>query len=55
MNIIGRTIFYRGKYAESESCYSQSLEIRRRALGSRHPDTLMALNGLANSYMGQGK
>lgn len=36
-----------GLYPRSQSLYERALEIRRRALGPEHPDTLTSMNNLA--------
>jgi non-specific serine/threonine protein kinase/serine/threonine-protein kinase len=41
--------------AKAELLYSHTLEIRRRALGPEHPDTLSSMYGQATAYDGQGK
>ena len=40
----------RGQYAEAEPLYKQAMEIRRTALGERHPDYATSLNNLAALY-----
>jgi tetratricopeptide (TPR) repeat protein len=42
-----------GNYAEAERVYRQALEIRRRVLGSVHPDTLATLSNLGSMYQRQ--
>ncbi len=48
--------YYRqGKYAEAEPLYQRSLAIRKKALGSEHPDVGQSLNNLAELYRAQAK
>jgi tetratricopeptide (TPR) repeat protein len=44
-----------GRYAEAEPLYKQALEIRRTALGARHPDYANSLNNLAVLYDEMGR
>jgi len=44
-----------GKYAEAEALYGQTIEIRRRFLGAEYPDTLLVVEGLAETYKFEGK
>ena len=37
---------YQGRFAESETLQRETLEIRRRVLGERHPDSLLSLYNL---------
>jgi tetratricopeptide (TPR) repeat protein len=47
MNSLAETYIREGKYAESETLLSRTLEIRRRVLGPENPDTLYAAGSLA--------
>jgi tetratricopeptide (TPR) repeat protein len=42
-----------GRHAESEPLISEALEIQKRRLGPKHPDTLFTMNGLACLYTHQ--
>ncbi|RYP18335.1 hypothetical protein DL767_009855 [Monosporascus sp. MG133] len=44
-----------GKYEEAEQMHRQTSELRETVLGRKHPDTLMSMDGLAESLRGQGK
>jgi len=44
-----------GLYAEAQRHFERGLELRRHALGERHPATLEILNNLADTYSEQGK
>jgi tetratricopeptide (TPR) repeat protein len=50
-------ILYRGKgtYAQAEQLFTKVLELRRRALGQEHLDTLSTMHSLAELYRRQGK
>ena len=55
--LLNQTAFYlyeRGQYAEAEPLYKQAMEIRRTALGERHPDYAASLNNLAMLYRRDG-
>jgi tetratricopeptide (TPR) repeat protein len=39
-----------GEYAKAEPLYQEALRIRRKVLGSEHPDTALSLNNLAVLY-----
>ena len=43
-----------GRHAEAEPLYKQAMEIRRTALGERHPAYATSLNNLAELYRGDG-
>ena len=45
----------RAQYAEAEPLYKQAMEIRRTALGERHPDYATSLNNLAVLYHAMGR
>ena len=42
------------KYSNAEALFSEVLEIRRRAFGPEHPDTLSTMNELARTYYDEG-
>ena len=44
-----------GRHAEAEPLYKQAMEIRRTALGERHPDYATSLNNLAGLYDAMGR
>ena len=44
-----------GLYPEAESQLERALELRRRVLGLRHPDTVVDMGGLAYLYRLEGK
>ena len=44
-----------GRHAEAEPLYKQAMEIRRTALGERHPDYATSLNNLAVLYDAMGR
>jgi tetratricopeptide (TPR) repeat protein len=43
-----------GDYAKAEPLLQEALEIRRRVLGSQHPDTAQSSNNLAELYEAMG-
>ena len=43
-----------GDYARAEPLYRQALEIRKQALGEKHPDYAASLNNLAGLYESMG-
>jgi len=45
----------KGKYAEAEVMYRQTLQLNETVLGKDHPDTLRNMNGVASSLHEQGK
>jgi tetratricopeptide (TPR) repeat protein len=45
----------RGNYAQAEALDRQVIEIQRRVLGPKHPDTLTSLSYLASLYQRWGK
>ena len=56
--LLNQTAYYlyeRGQYAEAEPLYLQAMEIRRTALGERHPDYATSLNNLAGLYRAMGR
>jgi Tetratricopeptide repeat len=44
-----------GQMKEAAQLHEETLEIRRRALGFEHPDTLWSTNNLAMSYSNLGR
>ena len=44
-----------GLYSEAQRHIERALELRRRALGDEHADTLTSMSKGAESYLGQGK
>ena len=44
-----------GRHAEAEPLYKQATEIRRTALGERHPSYATSLNSLAVLYYAMGR
>ena len=53
-----QTAYYlrdRAQYADAEPLYKQAMEIRRTALGERHPDYATSLNNLALLYDAMGR
>jgi tetratricopeptide (TPR) repeat protein/ankyrin repeat protein/predicted acylesterase/phospholipase RssA len=51
---MGKWEFVRGHYLEALKYYTQALEIKKVALGDKHPDLAESLNGMANCYFSQG-
>jgi serine/threonine protein kinase/Tfp pilus assembly protein PilF len=51
---IGKTYRDLGLYPESDQQIERALDLERRALGEKHPDTLATMNGLAELYQDQG-
>ena len=51
---IGRTYRDLGLYPEAHQQIERALDLERRALGDKHPDTLATMNGLAELYQDQG-
>lgn len=51
---IGRTYRDLGLYPEADQQIERALDLQRRALGEKHPDTLATMNGLAELYQDQG-
>lgn len=37
-----------GKYKEADAMHRQTLALREKVLGKKHPDTLMSMNNLAS-------
>ena len=46
---------YKGEYAKAEPLYQEALRIRRKVLGSEHPDTETNFNNLAVLYWAMGE
>jgi tetratricopeptide (TPR) repeat protein len=44
-----------GAYTDAEKMRGRSLEARRKVLGERHPDTLISMHDLAETYSRQGR
>ncbi|MEX2260329.1 MAG: toll/interleukin-1 receptor domain-containing protein, partial [Bryobacteraceae bacterium] len=51
---VGRHDYERGSYSGARKLFDQVLEARRRLLGEEHPDTLWAMNNLAQTRQAQG-
>jgi tetratricopeptide (TPR) repeat protein len=47
LNQTGSYLYERGQYAEAEPLYRRTVEVRRAALGERHPDYAESLNNAA--------
>jgi serine/threonine protein kinase/tetratricopeptide (TPR) repeat protein len=52
---MGNTYQKLGNYPEAQPHYERSLELRRRALGPEHPDTLIALHNLAILFLSRSR
>jgi serine/threonine protein kinase len=55
LDLMGRVYSHLGLYPKAEELLSPALQIRRRVLGSNHPDTLWSMVNLANSLSDQAK
>ena len=55
LNRIGRCQASLGQYSAAETTHRQALSLRKRKLGSEHPDTLMSMNEVAVALKDQGK
>ena len=44
-----------GNFQQGEKHYREAIEIRRLALGEKHPDTVLTLNSLAMLYAAAGR
>ena len=55
MNNLAEALCSQGKYEEAERMHRQTLELREKALGAEHPDTLASMNNLAIALRSQGK
>jgi eukaryotic-like serine/threonine-protein kinase len=54
-NTMGQTYTDLGLYPEAARQLERAVDLRRRALGPEHPDTLRSMNDLAMVYRHQGK
>ena len=54
-NQIGSMFQKRAAFARALEMYTKALEIRRAALGERHPDVAASYNNIANVYYAQGE
>jgi tetratricopeptide (TPR) repeat protein len=52
---IARVYYYQGQYQDAEGVLRKVLEIRDKALGPNHPDTLTTRRVLAIALVGEGK
>jgi serine/threonine protein kinase len=55
MNVIGNVYFDLGLYARAETLFTQSLDIRRRGLGPKHPETLESMSSLGRTLFALGR
>jgi serine/threonine protein kinase len=55
LDLMGRVYSHLGLYAKAQELISPALEIRRRVLGPRNPDTLWSMVNLANALSDQAK
>ncbi|KAH8745064.1 Tetratricopeptide repeat-domain-containing protein [Hyaloscypha finlandica] len=55
MNDLAVSLFKQGKYAKAEAMHQQTLQLREKALGKEHPDTLISMKNLADSLRQKGK
>ena len=55
LDLMGRVYSHLGLYAKAQELLSPALEIRRRVLGPRNPDTLWSMVNLANALSDQAK
>jgi Flp pilus assembly protein TadD len=55
MNNLAVVLTQRGKYEEAEQIFRQTLSLREKVSGKKHPDTLLSLNNLASVLKSQGK
>jgi CHAT domain-containing protein/tetratricopeptide (TPR) repeat protein len=55
LNSLADLYYSRGEYAQAKPLYRQALEIRKQALGERHPDYAHSLSNLAVLYKDQGE
>jgi hypothetical protein len=55
MNGVAHTLYSQGQFKEAEAMYWDTLELRTKALGTEHPNTLETMDGLALSIGAQGK
>jgi eukaryotic-like serine/threonine-protein kinase len=52
---IGKVYFDLGQYTNAEAMHRQALALRKKLLGSEHPDVATSLNNLGNVVRQQGK
>ncbi|SPJ92435.1 uncharacterized protein FTOL_13721 [Fusarium torulosum] len=52
---IGMCLHLLGKYQQAEKMHRAGLELRRKAMGKEHPNTLISMNNLANVLQRQGR
>jgi eukaryotic-like serine/threonine-protein kinase len=55
MNVMGNVYFELGLYPRAEPLFSQALNIRRRVLGDKHPDTLVSMSNLGRTLSVEGR
>jgi tetratricopeptide (TPR) repeat protein len=55
MNNLASTYGGLGLWNEAEELFVQVIEMRKRALGQEHPDTLVSMLNLASTYRNQGQ
>jgi len=55
MNVMGNVYFELGLYSRAEPLFSQALNIRRRVLGDKHPDTLVSMSSLGRTLSVEGR
>ncbi|HXX01456.1 MAG TPA: tetratricopeptide repeat protein [Candidatus Acidoferrales bacterium] len=55
MDQMGRVYEHLGLTSRAEDLLRPGVEIRRRVLGSNHPETLLSINNLANALSDEGK
>jgi tetratricopeptide (TPR) repeat protein/predicted Ser/Thr protein kinase len=54
-NTIGKTYADLGLLPQAQQQLERALDLRRRVLGEKHPDTLFSMNELGDVYLTQGK
>lgn len=55
MNVMGNVYFELGLYPRAETLFSQALDVRRRVLGDRHPETLVSMSNLGRTISVEGR
>ena len=55
LDTLAQDLQAQGKHDEAEPLYREALEMDRESLGTRHPNTLIAINNLAQVLQAQGK
>lgn len=55
LGLYAQCLKYEGRYKEGEKIFQRQLKIRQTKLGQDHPDTLISMNNLANTYRYQGR